>query len=135
MCTAHGGGGDLANLKNPELFAKIFLAIIHRYTENVFGMCTHCNLFANSSPIPLTCMVHQNFSLSKFFRVRCLYLYLILLKVLAFYLSTSPKTMPCTCTWSNVKVLVLYLSTFTCTSPHAWPWYNHFTMQGEKLAI
>ena len=45
----------------------------------------------------------------------------ILLKVLAFYLSTSPKTMSCTCTCTstNVKVLVLYLSTFTCTSPHA----------------
>ena len=46
----------------------------------------------------------------------------ILLKVPAFYLSTSPKTIGCTCTCTstNVKVLVLYLSTFKCTSPHAW---------------
>ena len=37
------------NLENSELFAKIFLDIIHGYTENVFGICTHCNLFANFS--------------------------------------------------------------------------------------
>ena len=69
-------GEKLANLENHELFAKIFLVIIHRYTENVFGIFTHCNLFANSSPILLTCMVHQNFPLPKFSRVRYLYLYL-----------------------------------------------------------
>ena len=125
MCTAHREilvGKKLANLENPELFAKVFLAIIHRYTENVFSICTYCNLFTNSLPIPLTCMVHQ--PLSKFSRVRYLYLYLNISKILAFYLSTSPKTMPCTCTCTstNVKVLVLYLSTFTCTFPHAWPW-------------
>ena len=34
----------LVNFENPALSAKIFLAIIHRYTENVFGICTHCNL-------------------------------------------------------------------------------------------
>ena len=31
--------GKLANLANRKLFAKIFLAIIHSYTENVFGIC------------------------------------------------------------------------------------------------
>ena len=30
---------------NCELFAKIF-ADIHRYIENVFGICTDCSLFA-----------------------------------------------------------------------------------------
>ena len=34
------------NLANKELFTKIFLANIHRYTENVFGLCTDCSLFA-----------------------------------------------------------------------------------------
>ena len=47
---------------NRELFAKIFLTNIHRYTENVFGICTDCSLFTkffltNS----FTCTVHQNF--------------------------------------------------------------------------
>ena len=30
----------LANLVNHELFAKVFLANIHRYAKNVFGICT-----------------------------------------------------------------------------------------------
>ena len=50
MCTAHRkivAVEKLANFENPALFAKIFLAIIHRYTKNVFSICTHCNLFAN----------------------------------------------------------------------------------------
>ena len=52
----------LANLANYGLFAKIFLANIHTYTENVFGICIDCSLFAefflaNS----FTCMVRQNF--------------------------------------------------------------------------
>ena len=47
-CTQENcGRGKLANFENPTLFAKIFLAIIHRCTKNVFGICTHCNLFAN----------------------------------------------------------------------------------------
>ena len=57
----------MANLENPALFAKVFLAIFHRYTKNVFGICTHCNLFANVSlPIPLTCMVRQYFPCQNF---------------------------------------------------------------------
>ena len=48
----------LANLGNRELFAKIFLANIHRYTENVYDICTDCSLF--TKPIAFTCMVHQN---------------------------------------------------------------------------
>ena len=47
---------------NRELFTKIFLANIHRYTENVFSICTDCSLFTKfSSPIAFTCMVRQNF--------------------------------------------------------------------------
>ena len=65
MCTAHRkivAGEDLANFENPALFAKIFLAIIHRYTKNVLAYAftvTYSPIF--SSPIPLTCMVRQNF--------------------------------------------------------------------------
>ena len=39
-------GEKLVNLVNHELFAKIFLVNIHRYTENVLGICTDCRLFA-----------------------------------------------------------------------------------------
>ena len=57
-------GEKLANLASHELFTKIFLANIHRYTENVFGIYTDCSLFTKfSSPITFTCMVHQNFPL------------------------------------------------------------------------
>ena len=46
-CTRENfGRGKLANSVNCELFAKIFLTHIHRYTENVFGICTDCSLFA-----------------------------------------------------------------------------------------
>ena len=38
-------GKKLVNLANCELFTKIFLANVHRYTENVFGMCTDSSLF------------------------------------------------------------------------------------------
>ena len=52
----------MLNLANRELFAKIFLANVHRYNENVFGICTDFSLFAkfflaNS----FTHMVCQNF--------------------------------------------------------------------------
>ena len=49
------------NLANLELFTKIFLTNcnIHRYTENVLGICTDYSLFA--LPIAFTCMVRQNF--------------------------------------------------------------------------
>ena len=40
-----------------SLFAKIFLAKVQKYTENVFGICTDCSLFA------------------KFFLANSLYLY------------------------------------------------------------
>ena len=44
-------GGKLAS---HELFIKIFIANIHRYTENVFGICTDFKLFAKVSlPIAL----------------------------------------------------------------------------------
>ena len=35
----------LVNLAIRESFAKIFLANIHRYTENIYGICTDCCLF------------------------------------------------------------------------------------------
>ena len=120
MCTAHRkivAGEKLANFENPALFAKIFRAIIHRYTKNAFGICTECNLFANFFLTNTSYL----YGLPKFSHVRYLYLYLNTSKSACIYLSTSPKTMPCTCTCTstNVKVLVLYLSTFTCTSRHA----------------
>ena len=40
------GRENLANLANHEPFAKIFLTNIHRYTENLYGICTDCCLFA-----------------------------------------------------------------------------------------
>ena len=39
-------GRKLADLVNHELFAKIFLTSIHRYTKNVLGNNTDCSLFA-----------------------------------------------------------------------------------------
>ena len=47
--TVHGkflAGEKLVNLANCELFTKIFLANVHRYTENVFGIYTNCSLSA-----------------------------------------------------------------------------------------
>ena len=49
VTTVHGKilvGRKLTNLVNCKLFTKIFLANIHRYTKNVFGICTDCSLFA-----------------------------------------------------------------------------------------
>ena len=40
------GREKMVNQANCELFAKIFLTDIHRYTENVFGIYTDCSLFA-----------------------------------------------------------------------------------------
>ena len=42
--TVHGKILAGEKLANRELFAKIFLANIHRYTENVSGICTDCSL-------------------------------------------------------------------------------------------
>ena len=119
MHTAHKkivAAEKLAKFENPALFAKIFIAIILRYTEKVFSICTHCNLFANF----FLANTSYLYGSPKFSHVQ--YLYLNTSKSTCIYLSTSPKTMPCTCTCTsqNVKVLVLYLSTFTCTSPDAW---------------
>ena len=44
--TVHGKILVQEKIVNCELFAKIFLANIYRYTENVFGMCTDCSLIA-----------------------------------------------------------------------------------------
>ena len=117
------------NLENPALFAKIFLAIIHRYTESVFGICTHCNLFANFFLANTSYLYGSpKFLLPKFSLVLYLYLYLntsksacILLKYFsqAKYLYLYFNKCQSTCTSTNVKVIVLYLNTFTCTLPHA----------------
>ena len=79
-------GGKLANLVNREVFVKIFLTNIHRYTENVFGICTDCSLFTNFfSPIAFTCMVHQNFSPAKYFPCTVLYMLVnALIKLMAY---------------------------------------------------
>ena len=65
-------GKRLVNLVNCQLFAKIFLTNSHRYTDNVFGICTDCSLFAKFFlallPVPKfshvryianTCSLHQ----------------------------------------------------------------------------
>ena len=50
------------NLVNCELFAKIFLVNIHRYTKNALAYAlTVAYLPKFSSPIAFTCMVCQNF--------------------------------------------------------------------------
>ena len=49
------------NLANREPFAKIFLANINRYTENAYGICIDCSLFAKfflTKYFPY--MVHQD---------------------------------------------------------------------------
>ena len=38
------GGKKLVNFVNCELFAKIFVISIHRYTENVFDIFADCSL-------------------------------------------------------------------------------------------
>ena len=57
------GKGKIGELGKLWAIRQIFLANIHRYTKNVFSICTDCSLFAPnfSSPIAFTCMVHQNF--------------------------------------------------------------------------
>ena len=59
-------GEKLVNLTNREVFAKIFLANIHRYTENVFGKCTDVSLFANNFHL----YDSPKFSLAKYFCVQ-----------------------------------------------------------------
>ena len=36
---------------NHKLFAKIFFVNIHRYIENIFGICTDCSLFTKFSHV------------------------------------------------------------------------------------
>ena len=69
----------MANLANRELFAKIFLGNIHTYTENIFGICTDCSLFAYLPTFPCqqllpVAMVCQNFPLPNISRVRYFFL-------------------------------------------------------------
>ena len=74
------GKGKLANLANGELFAKIFLTNIYRYTENVFSISTdRCLVAKLSSPIAFTCMVRQTFPLPKFSQVQWCVLIIVLI--------------------------------------------------------
>ena len=51
------------NLGKLWVISQNFLTNIHRYTENVFGLCTDCSSLAKFlSPVAFTFMVHQNFS-------------------------------------------------------------------------
>ena len=52
------------NFSPTKIFPCMVFANIHRYTKNVFGVCTDCSLFTkifltNS----FTCMIRQNFTL------------------------------------------------------------------------
>ena len=57
-------GEKLGNLVNCELFAKIYLTNIHRYTKNVFSIYALILAYLSnfSSPIAFICIAHQNFS-------------------------------------------------------------------------
>ena len=62
----------LVNLANYELFTKIFLTSIHRYTEKMYLAYALTVAYSPnfSSPIAFTCMVHQNFPLPNISHVR-----------------------------------------------------------------
>ena len=54
--------GELKNLANHELFAKIFLTNIHRHTKNVLTYALTVAYSPNFSlPIAFACTVRQNF--------------------------------------------------------------------------
>ena len=98
------------NLETPALFAKIFLAIIHRYTESVFDICTHCNLFANFFLANTSYLYGSpKFPLPKFSLVLYLYLYLNTSKSACILLKYFSQ--------NNAKYLYLYFNKYqsTCT--------------------
>ena len=99
MCTAHGkilAGEKLVNLENHVLFAKIFLAIIHRYTE-AYALT---NLFTN------------------FFVANTSYLYGSpkFSRVWYFYLNTSESTCILLKYFSQNNATYLYLYFKKCQS-------------------
>ena len=47
------GGKKLASLANRELFAKIFLASVHKYTKNVFSICTDYIAYLPNFSLPI----------------------------------------------------------------------------------
>ena len=67
------------NLANRESVTKIFLANIHRYTINIFGICTDCSLF------------------TKYFLANSFYLY-----------SLPVKYLLCTVTVSHFPTILMY---------------------------
>ena len=84
---------------NCELFAKNFLANIHRYTKNVFGMCTDCSLLAkffltNS----FTCMV-----LTKIFLCTVFILLTVVLECLVYLTHDANPFQECMLQWINVQ--------------------------------
>ena len=101
----------LAKLENHELFAKIFLANIYRYTKMYLAYALTITYLPNFSlPIPLTCMVRQNFPPPKFSHVWYLYLYLNTSKSTCILLKYFSQ--------NNAMYLYLYFTTkcqSTCT--------------------
>ena len=79
MCTAHrenfgrGKGWRIWRIMShlPKFSLPIFTDTLKRYLAYAITV-TYSPIF--SSPIPLTCMIHQNFPLPKFSRVQYLYL-------------------------------------------------------------
>ena len=63
-------GEKLVNMANHELFAKIFLTNIHRYTAYLAYALTVDYLPNFSLPIAFTCMVRHNFPLPNISHVR-----------------------------------------------------------------
>ena len=60
LVTVHGKILVGEKLANYEYFTKIFLATVHRYTENVFGICTDL-LIRQIFPCFAKTFSHQNF--------------------------------------------------------------------------
>ena len=121
MCIAHGkilAGEKVGEFGEYHLFAKNFPCNnIHRYTKNVFGICTDCNLFTK-------CFLTNTsylYGSPKFSPVQYL------------YLNTFKSTYISLKYFSQNNAIYLYLyfnkcqSTFTCTSPHAWQ-MGHFSV-------
>ena len=85
-------GKKLRNLANHELFAKTFLTNIHRYTENVFGICTDCSLFAKF----FLANIHRYTEMCLAYVQTVAYLLNFSSPIRSFYLYDLPKIFPAT---------------------------------------
>ena len=54
LSTRENFGGE--KLANRELFTKIFFANLHRYTKNLFTLCTDYSLFTKFFAFTLYCL-------------------------------------------------------------------------------